>query len=308
MENDFIKSALIRECNRGTEEWTAAKGYISKSGLTALKVSPDHYKNGEPYVETPDKIFGKMYHCFVLQPELFEKEYFVFDEQNAISAIVTKAHSEGKDIQKPRATKEYKEWYEGQMSAADGKILVEMDDFNRMTAMKDKLMSHHYAKMLLTKGIAEQGLLGELETTAGKIGVKLIPDYRKDIKHIVTELKTTTDASLDGFGREAAKYDYHIQAAFYCDMVELFHNDNRAVKFIFVAQEKKKPFAFNLFECSPQFIAQGRYEYEMLLQLYKYCYDNDKWPGYQCFCPNQYGLLELSIPKYAIKSLDYYTY
>lgn len=308
MESDFIKSFSLREVSRDSEEWRAAKGYISKSGLVALKVSPDHYKNGEPYVETPEKIFGKMYHCFVLQPEQFEKEYFVFDEQNAINAIIAKGQSEGKDIQKPRATKEYKEWYEGQMSAADGKILVEQDQFLRMTAMKDKLMAHPYAKMLLTKGIAEQGILGEIETPVGKIGIKLIPDYRKDIKHIVVELKTTADASLDGFEREAVKYDYHIQAAFYSDMVERFHKDQRAVKFIFIAQEKKKPFAFNLFECSPQFIGQGRYEYEMLLQLYKYCYDNDKWPGYQCFCPNKYGLLELNLPKYAVKSIDYYTY
>jgi len=91
-------------------------------------------------------------------------------------------------------------------------------------------------------------------------------------------------------------------------MIELMNGDNRAVTFIFIAQEKTKPYAFNLFEASPQFIAQGRYEYEMLLQLYKYCLDNNKWPGYQCFCPNRYGLLELSLPKWAIKSLDYYIY
>jgi hypothetical protein len=83
---------------------------------------------------------------------------------------------------------------------------------------------------------------------------------------------------------------------------------NRDFKFVFIAQEKKRPFAFNIFESSAQFMGQGRYEYEMLLQLYKYCVDNNKWPGYQVFCPNKYGLLELSLPPYAIDSLDYFIY
>jgi len=83
-------------------------------------------------------------------------------------------------------------------------------------------------------------------------------------------------------------------------------NDQRAQKFVFIAQEKKKPYAFNLFECSSQFIGQGRYEYEMLLQLYKYCIDNDRWPGYQVFCQNRYGILELKLPAWAIKSIDYF--
>jgi len=308
MEKDFIKSASLREVQRGSEEWTNAKGYISKSGLKKIKQSPAHFKDGEEFVETQALIDGKCYHCFVLEPERFEKEYFIFDDQTAISAIVAKANSEGRDIQKPRATKEYKEWYSGQMTVAGERILIEKQDADKMKAMKERLFSHPYAKMLLTNGIAERGMLGELETTAGTIGVKLITDYRKDKKHIVLELKTASDASLEGFTKDAAKYDYHIDAAFYSDMMELYYNDGRSVQFVFIAQEKTKPYAFNLFEASPQFIGQGRYEYEMLLQLYKYCLDNNKWPGYQCFCPNRYGLLELNLPKWAIKPIDYYIY
>lgn len=302
MEHDFIKSANLHECQRGTEEWKLCKDYISKSGLKKIKQSPAHFRDGEEFIETPALIEGRMYHCLVLEPERFEKEYYIFDDSVVCGALIAKG------AKSPRSTNDYKTWYAGEISFSDGKTLIEKADFDRMKAMKERLFSHPYAKMLLTNGIAERGILGELETIAGKIGVKLIPDYRKDIKHIVVELKTAADASLDGFTRDAAKFDYHIDAAFYADMIELMNNDNRAVQFVFIAQEKTKPYAFNLFEASPQFIGQGRYEYEMLLQLYKYCLDNNKWPGYQVFCPNRYGLLELNLPKWAIKSLDYYKY
>ena len=308
MESDFIISTNLRECDYGSEEWKEAKGYISKSGLTKIKESPDHYKNGEPFIETPEVIFGRMYHCFVFQPNKFKQDYYVFDEQVAIDAMVARANAEGQEIKKPRATKEYKEWFEGQMQLAEGKIMITREDYDKLKAMKDKLLKHPYANMLISKGIPEKGILGELETQAGKIGIKLIPDLRNDNKRVCVELKTTARGSKKDFPREAANYDYHIQAALYSDILELFYGDNRPVRFIFIAQEKRKPYAFNIFEASPQFIAQGRYEYEMLMQLYKYCLDNNYWPGYQVFCPNKYGILELSLPPWSVQSMDYFIY
>jgi len=149
-------------------------------------------------------------------------------------------------------------------------------------------------------------MIGELETQVGTIGIKFIPDLRNDNKRICVELKTTVRASRKDFPKEAANYDYHIQAALYSDLLQLYYGDGRPVKFIFIVQEKRKPHAFNIFEAAPKFIAQGRYEYEMLLQLYKWCLDNNKYPGYQIFCQNKYGILDLDLPGWAIQSLDYF--
>jgi exodeoxyribonuclease VIII len=298
MESNFIKSANL---SKSPDDYFGLDA-ISVSKLKKLKVSPAHYKEAEDVVETDAMRFGSAYHCFILEPKKFENDYYVFNDQAICEALI------GDGYKSPRSTKAYKEWEESEMRIIGEKSLIKKEEFERIKAMKERLFSHPYAKMLLTKGEPEVGLSGTITTMAGDINVKLKPDYIKSIKHIVVDLKTAADASLDGFTRAAADRDYHIQAAFYSDMIELMNGDNRAVTFIFIAQEKTKPYAFNLFEASPQFIAQGRYEYEMLLQLYKYCLDNNKWPGYQCFCPNRYGLLELSLPKWAIKSLDYYIY
>ena len=298
MENDFIKSVNLIK----TDGDYFANDAISVSRMKRIKVSPAHYKEAEEIKETDAMRFGSAYHSFVLEPEKFESEYYIFDDKSICQTLI------GEGYKSPRSTKAYKEWQASEMRIIGDKNVIKQDEFDRIKTMRDKLFSHPYARKLLSKGEPEVGIGGTIKTIVGDIEVKLKPDYIKADKHTIVDLKTAMDASQDGFTRAAAGRDYHIQAAFYSDMVEAMRGDNIAQRFIFIAQEKTKPYAFNLFEASPQYIGQGRYEYEMLLQLYKYCMDNDKWPGYQCFCENRYGLLELNLPKYAIKPLDYYTY
>lgn len=305
MESTFIKSVNISEFHGTDEEYHSNHDHISKSGLAEIKTSPMHYKEGTED-ETPEDekkealIFGSAYHCYVLEPEKFEKEYYVFDDSSVYAALIDKG------FVSPRSTKEYKQWVESESQLIGEKKLIKISMYNRIKAMKERLFSHSYAKMLLSNGRAEVGYMGTMETEIGTINIKFKPDYIKDVKHLVIDLKTTRNASKKGFPKEAADHNYHIQAALYADLMSKMEGQNREFTFVFIAQEKKKPYAFNLFEAGPKFISQGRYEYEMLLQLYKYCVDNNTWPGYQCFCQNKYGLLTLELPAYAIDSLDYF--
>jgi hypothetical protein len=89
-------------------------------------------------------------------------------------------------------------------------------------------------------------------------------------------------------------------------MLEAITGDGMRWSFFFIAQEKTAPFAYNIFEASPQFLAQGKYEYEQLLLLYKHCLEKDKFPGYQVFCENRYGINELNLPPYTIKEINFY--
>lgn len=300
MDTDFIKSAKL-EIYKGADYYDITD-YISYTALKKIKVSPAHYKEAEKVEPTEAMLFGSAYHTYILEPDEFEKEYYVFNDAAICEALI------GDGYKSPRSTKAYKEWVESEMRIIGDMSIIQKEEFERIKAMKDRLFSHPYAKMLLTGGEAEVGIKGELDTSAGPINVKLKPDYIKEGKRLVIDLKTAADASVDGFTKAAANNDYHIQAALYSDMMELLTGDNRVWTFIFIAQEKTQPYAFNLFECTPQFISQGRYEYELLLQLYKYCIDNDKWPDYQVFCQNRYGINDLNLPAWAIKDLTYYTY
>lgn len=300
MGSTFIKSVNITEFIGTEDEYHSNKDYISASALKRLKVSPLHYMESEPELETDALLFGSAYHTFILEPEKFDKEYYIFDDSIVCGALIAKG------AKSPRATNDYKNWLAGEMSFADGKTLIDKADFDKLKAMKGRLMSHPYARLLLSNGRNEVAYMGEIETESGTIKVKIKPDHFSEGKRIITDLKTCQSASIDDFPRHAADLNYHIQAAFYSDILEKITGNDRPYTFFFIAQEKKVPFAFNLFECTPQFISQGRYEYEMLLQLYKYCSDNNTWPGYQIFCQNKYGILELKLPSWSIKDLTYY--
>jgi exodeoxyribonuclease VIII len=270
--------------------------------MKKIKISPAHYR-ADVDIETEETdalIFGSAYHCFVLEPDVFEKDYFVFDDHDICLQLT------GKGFKKPRATKEYGEWEASQMRVMADKKVITKDIYDHLVKMRERIMNHTYAKMLLSNGFNEQGYMGELETEAGNIKVKFKPDHVNDKKKIIVDLKTTRDASKDGFPKVAGELSYHIQAAFYADLMGKVSGDGRPYSFMFIAQEKKAPYAFNIFEASPQFISQGRFEYEMLLQLYKYCSDNNTWPGYQIWCENKYGILELKLPAWAIKDITYF--
>lgn len=305
MESQFIKSVNIQEFKGTDEQYHEDHDHISASALKRLKVSPAHFM--EPEEGTTDAmLFGSAYHCYILQPDLFEKEYYVFDDTNQCSAIIAKWAADGKECKNVRATKEYKEWAESESRIIGDRKSLSKDNLDLIKAMKERLMRHHYVRMLLAGGRNEVAYMGEIETEAGTMKVKLKPDHLNDSKKFIVDLKTCVDASKEKFPLHSADLDYHIQASFYSDLMEKLTGDGRAWSFFFIAQEKKKPFAFNIFEASPQFISQGRYEYEMLLQIYKYCQDNNTWPGYQIWCENKYGILELKLPAWGIKDLTYY--
>ena len=302
MESEYIKGLSLITPGKGYYELDE---FISYSGLKNLKKSPAHYRQykDEPLdVETDAMAFGSAYHMYILEPERFEREYYVFDDDAIYQVLI------GEGFKSPRSTKQYKEWMESEMRLIGDRKTIEKADLQKIKDMKDKLFSHYYCRALLSGGEAEFAITGKLDTTDGQINIKAKPDYIKRNKHFIIDLKTTFDASVDGFTRAAADSDYHIQAALYSDLMELITDDGRGWTFFFIAQEKKKPYAFNIFEASPQFIGQGRYEYEQLLKLFYMCSTEGRWPGYQVFCEWKSGNIELNLPKWAVKEIVFYNH
>lgn len=299
MEN-FIKKIDYEIKKDSNKEYHSKTEFISASGIKRLKQSPLHFIDYKPE-ETEAMFFGSAYHTFILEPDQFKSEYFVFDETHIIDVL------KGEGSQKPRGTNKYKEWYGEQMDLASGKIMIELPMFKLLEKMKARLLKHKYVKSLLSDGEAEMSVYCELELFTGqKVKVKIRPDYMKRKKHIISDLKTCVSASVNDFPRHAADYDYHIQAALYHDIMSAIEGKELGLYFFFIAQEKSNPFAFNIFESSPQFIGQGRYEYEQLILLYLNCKENDRWPGYQVFTENKFGVNELSLPSYMVREISWY--
>lgn len=300
MESDFIKTITYEEVKDSNEVYHSKKEYLSASALKKIKVSPAHFK----YEESKDSdafAIGSAYHTIILEPENFDAEFFVLDETDILELLI----SEGS--LKPRSTNKYKEWYLEQENEAAGRTIISLNDYTYLKAMQSTLHKHKYAKSLFSKGEAEKSFYCEVTTNEGwSFKVKIRPDYHKKVHRIITDLKSAADASQDGFVKSAAQYDYHIQAALYSDIMKAITGDEWP--FFFVAQEKTKPYAFNIFEASNQFISQGRYEYEQLIRLNHLCEEKGYWPGYQVFCENRFGVLELKLPSWAIGEINFFNH
>lgn len=244
------------------EAYHAAEG-ISKSGLDHIAQSPLHYQAYKLNRAEPTKAMeiGTAVHTLVLEPEKFD------------GLIVV-----GKRVKA-----------EMDAARASGKIVLTEEDRQMVCDMADSIHCHKMASALLGgKGIAEDSFWWDHE-----LGVlcKCRPDYLREDMYIV-DVKTTEDASLDGFARSAEKYRYHVQAAFYTQGVEAITGE-RVKGFAFIAVEKTAPYAVACYLMDGDAIQAGHLEVERCLSIYRRCEEVGEWPGYSD------ELIPLSRPRWA---------
>lgn len=234
-----------------------ARPELSKSSLDLLAKSPYHLKNKELFrVESPSLNLGSATHGLVLEPDLFNEEFAVSEKFNKRTTIGKEAHK-AFELQN------------------QGKIILDEGTFAIAKNMSENVLK--LGKCFLSNGIAESSFFGELEG----VKVRCRPDYYIEELGIVVDLKTAQDASNHGFMQSVAKYNYHVQAAFYLDTLRSIGKN--AKKFLFIAVESKAPFMVAFYELDHAAIDQGVKRYKELLERYKYCQRTNNWSGYADF-------------------------
>lgn len=233
---------------------------ISKSGLDRIDQSPAHYRAwlSEPRITTPALTFGSACHNYVLECETFENRYVV-----APSGI-------------DRRTKAGKELWEAFTSEAAGREIISTDDMEKLVAIRASIIDHPVAEELLDHGSgkAEVSVFGVLDD----VGVKCRPDWLRE-DGIVVDLKTTDNAGHSAFSRSVAKYRYHVQSAFYSDLLEAVTCE--PVKaFVFIAVEKAPPYAVSVYELDAESLEVGRSAYQRNLDTFRRCLEANHWPAY----------------------------
>ena len=209
------------------------------------------FKMDNPQPSTPAMKLGSAIHMNVLQPEEFNKNYAVspkFDRRTKI----------GKE--------DYKNFVNNNLS----KTVISESDFEIIEQITMKLMKDKMVKSLLQQGEPEKIITWHNEHY--DVNCKGMLDYYREGADMIIDLKTTQDASYNGFMRSVKKYKYHKQAAFYLDAV-------KAQRFFIIAVEKSPPFAINVFELSENMLDEGRDMYNHELEIYEYCTKSDYWPG-----------------------------
>ncbi|MDL0090055.1 PD-(D/E)XK nuclease-like domain-containing protein [Campylobacter gastrosuis] len=230
---------------------------ISKSDLDLLAKSPLHFKRKQELKSepTPALMLGTLAHKLILEPDDFKNEFL-------IEPVCDKRTKEGKAI------------YAELMANLGDKIAITQEQFNTAQAIANAVLKTPQAKVFLKDGLAEQVYFGEIDGVA----VKAKPDFYNENLGVIVDLKTTSDASASGFAKSVANFNYHIQTAFYS---EILRQNGKAVNnFLFVAVETKPPYFVGFYELDDEAINLAQSRILELLSLYRFCRDNDKWWGY----------------------------
>jgi exodeoxyribonuclease VIII len=208
------------------EVYHSQKG-ISASGLKKIyKKSVYHYLHQQPF-ESASMAFGSAVHCAMLEPETFFNEYHIIPRLD-------------------RRTKAGKEAFEIEQKKAEGKVLLTPDDYERiesiLTNFRNDDLAQHYCK-----GQIELSHYGEHED----LPIRVRPDCLNRVENFISDVKTCQDNAPQAFKRDVYKYAYHLQAAFYMDMLGI---DN----FRFIAVETNYPYSVEVYSLSDEMIEQGR--------------------------------------------------
>ena len=134
----------------------------------------------------------------------------------------------------------------------DGKILLTEGDYDLAQAIAAPLINHEVVKGFISQPdfVAEGSFFATDPVTNVKI--KCRPDGFVPSSGVVFDIKTTRDASPDGFPREIRSYNYDLQAAFYLRCLRAAGYD--ANTFIFVCVEKEAPYAVCLHALTDRYL------------------------------------------------------
>lgn len=225
-----------------------------------MSESPEKFKwyKEHPEPATPALIFGQLFHAMALQPETVDEEF-------AVAPTVD------------RRTKAGKEAFAEFEKNAECKIVVTADMYQQAKEMAEALYRNGYVKKLLS-GDKEKPFFWADDLTGEECKCRADCLTTVGENLIIVDLKTTENAETDAFMRSAVKYQYDLQAAMYSEGVKA--NTSKKPLFVFVAIEKKPPYAVNILQADELFTKHGYDLYREYIGIYHDCKTTGEWYGY----------------------------
>ena len=252
-----------------------ALDYVSKSHLDLVDKSPfhywDRYINPDRVIPEPTKqmIIGSAFHSLVLEPDVFETEFIV----EAVDAPKRPTATQRNAKKPSNQTLDAIAFWESFDNKAKGKTILSLEDIERLTIMKQRIVEHPAASTILNlSGVAEQSYQWKDEKT-GEL-CKSRPDFHTDDGTLIVDLKTTSDASELGFQKSVHNFRYHVQAGFYLRSIK------EAQQFVFIAVETKPPYLVAVYNASTDMINAGNRVADKNLETLANCRKSGKWIGY----------------------------
>ena len=250
---------------------------ISKSGLDKIAKTPAHYKRAKTKA-TKAMELGTAFHAMVLEPAVFDAKFLTLPDV------------------KDRHQSEYKKAKE---SYGDGNVLVG-EECHQLAGMYASLSANPKAAELTgMEGWRELSVFAHDPETGVLCRARFDELAQNEQGELIAvDLKTTSDAAPDEFSNSIARYRYHVQTAFYCDVLS-WATGSILSEFWFLAVESKAPHGVICRYLDEASELQGRDEYRADLDLYAKCKAEDYWP-----CYDQPEDAEISLPDWRWRQIE----
>lgn len=257
---------------------------LSCSGAKRLLRSPWHYwaianaTHAQIPPPTPAMLNGTLVHCALLEPDQWDARYMVAPEG---------ADPRGKVY---RNLSEY--------ARGLGMQVITWEAAERAKAQAQALRELPEVARLMSRGQAECSAYWTDPMTG--VRCKCRPDFAAEgwgdhaDSCILLDVKTSRDASADGFARAVVAYGYHQQAEWYCDGYARA-SGHPVLGMVFVVVESDFPHAAAAYELDEAALQLGRALNMRARRLYAQCQQQGQWPSY----PRE--IVRLSLPAWAWK-------
>lgn len=233
---------------------------VSQSTLKHMRYSPAKclWEMNHPRPPSPAMELGRAIHAALLEPETFNAEWCIrpkFDRRT----------KDGKAAAE--------EW-ERKNAGRQGIDATDMDTVNNVAA---RVFDNDFYGRFFKAGEKECSFWSE--DAEHRIIKRCRLDNYIPAENMIVDLKTTECAQPEAFQRDIWKYLYHVQAAYYTDIVREVTGKN--CSFFIVAVEKTKDCDVTVHLVGDDAIANGRAMYKKWLAEYVKCFRADVWPGYK---------------------------
>jgi hypothetical protein len=262
---------------------------IGSSGFKLLERSPAHFyaayidperERSEP---TPLMKIGTAWHAAVFEPAKFDDEYVQVPD--------------GLD----RRTKEGKAlWAELE---ASGKEPLTADGWHQIEGMAKAAHAHPVTQVIMAQhgGMAEASFFWVDAETGAPCRIRpdyAVPPCKMFANGLIIDGKSNDDSSAEGFAKNCWNSEMYYQAAFYSDGMQQHWKTPEPPAFMWLSQERDRPYATAYYAAGADIVAYGRKQYRRLLRVYAECLRTGVWPSY----PQVVQPLEL--PTWAAKQVS----
>lgn len=236
-------------------EYRAAEG-VNVSALKHMRLSAAHFKHAKEESE-PDKvntnlIVGTLIHRARLEP----------------SRLCYSVRPPEFDSWRTKAAQQWRD--------AQTLPVVTPDEEQQIIRCADALERCEQLNEACARGKTEVTMFKRHKRTGLLLKCRLDLVFDDDANFTwIDDIKSVLEggASIDAFARRIAEYNYHQQAAFYCDIVG-------TDRFLFIAVEKTGFPGVGIYELTPEDLELGRRTNEALLTQLARSIETNEWPSY----------------------------